>query len=107
MWKDVDGVLSADPREIDNTAVLEFLTFEEATELAYFGAQVLHPQSMRPAMDKDGLRRVRSLFTLVPIRPRRRGARRSLRNFVPVAASLRPHHGFNPDANTSTPFNSI
>jgi aspartate kinase len=57
VWKDVDGVLSADPREIDNTAVLEFLTFEEATELAYFGAQVLHPQSMRPAMDKDGLRR--------------------------------------------------
>ena len=54
MWKDVDGVLSADPREIDNTIPMPFLSFEEAQELAYFGAQVLHPQAMRPAMD-DGV----------------------------------------------------
>ena len=42
VWKDVDGVLSADPREIDNTIPMPFLSFEEAQELAYFGAQVLH-----------------------------------------------------------------
>ena len=58
VWKDVDGVLSADPREIDNTIPMPFLSFEEAQELAYFGAQVLHPQAMRPAMD-DGSLRVR------------------------------------------------
>ena len=55
VWKDVDGVLSADPREVEGTVAMAFLSFQEATELAYFGAQVLHPQSMRPAMDSDSL----------------------------------------------------
>jgi aspartate kinase len=55
VWKDVDGVLSADPREVEGTVAMAFLSFQEATELAYFGAQVLHPQSMRPAMDSDAL----------------------------------------------------
>lgn len=55
VWKDVDGVLSADPREVEGTVPMPFLSFQEATELAYFGAQVLHPQSMRPAMDSDEL----------------------------------------------------
>ena len=55
VWKDVDGVLSADPREVQGTVAMAFLSFQEATELAYFGAQVLHPQSMRPAMDSANL----------------------------------------------------
>ena len=55
VWKDVDGVLSADPREVEGTVAMAFLSFQEATELAYFGAQVLHPQSMRPAMDSNNL----------------------------------------------------
>ena len=55
VWKDVDGVLSADPREVSNTVPMPFLSFQEATELAYFGAQVLHPHSMRPAMDSGKL----------------------------------------------------
>eukprot|EP00959_Pyramimonas_sp_CCMP1952_P023617 496537-Pyramimonas_sp.AAC.1 len=40
VWKDVDGVLSADPRRIPGAIPVPFLTYEEATELAYFGAQV-------------------------------------------------------------------
>ena len=55
VWKDVDGVLSADPREVQRTIPMSFLSFQEATELAYSGAQVLHPQSMRPAMESDSL----------------------------------------------------
>jgi aspartate kinase len=55
VWKDVDGVLSADPREVEGTVPMPFLSFQEATELAYFGAQVLHPHSMRPAMDSSDL----------------------------------------------------
>ena len=47
--------LSADPREVQGTIPMSFLSFQEATELAYFGAQVLHPQSMRPAMESDSL----------------------------------------------------
>ena len=66
VWKDVDGVLSADPREVDGTIPMTFLSFQEATELAYFGAQVLHPQSMRPAMDSEGLCvRVKNSYNLL------------------------------------------
>jgi aspartate kinase len=50
VWKDVDGVLSADPRIVPQAVPVPFLTYEEATELAYFGAQVLHPQAMQPAV---------------------------------------------------------
>ena len=50
VWKDVDGVLSADPRLAPAAVPVPFLTYEEATELAYFGAQVLHPQAMHPAI---------------------------------------------------------
>jgi len=53
VWKDVDGVLSADPRIVDSTVAMPIITFEEATELAYFGAQVLHPQAMQPCMGDD------------------------------------------------------
>uniref|UniRef100_A0A7S0RMN7 Aspartokinase n=1 Tax=Pyramimonas obovata TaxID=1411642 RepID=A0A7S0RMN7_9CHLO len=59
VWKDVDGVLSADPRRIPGAIPVPFLTYEEATELAYFGAQVLHPHAMRPAMDSAGALSVR------------------------------------------------
>jgi aspartokinase len=41
VWKDVDGVLTCDPRVYSNALPVPFLTFDEASELAYFGAQVL------------------------------------------------------------------
>ncbi len=44
------GVLTSDPRIVPATRPVTELTFEEATELAYFGAQVLHPQAMQPAI---------------------------------------------------------
>ena len=49
VWKDVDGVLTADPRVVQNAKPVPVVTFREASELAFFGAQVLHPLSMRPA----------------------------------------------------------
>eukprot|EP00536_Pseudo-nitzschia_multiseries_P006975 jgi/Psemu1/255806/estExt_Genewise1Plus.C_1550033 len=49
VWKDVDGILTADPRIVPNAKPLAFVSFEEASELAYFGAQVLHPIAMQPA----------------------------------------------------------
>ncbi|XP_047071540.1 aspartokinase 1, chloroplastic-like [Lolium rigidum] len=51
VWKDVDGVLTCDPNIYANAVPVPFLTFDEAAELAYFGGQVLHPQSMRPARE--------------------------------------------------------
>jgi aspartate kinase len=50
VWKDVDGVLTADPRIVENARPVESLTYDEATELAYFGAQVLHPRAMLPCI---------------------------------------------------------
>jgi aspartate kinase len=50
VWKDVDGILSTDPRVIPHAVALDQVSYEEAAELAYFGAQVLHPIAMQPAM---------------------------------------------------------
>jgi len=50
VWKDVDGILTADPRIVKEAKPVQFVTYEEASELAYFGAQVLHPRAMQPCM---------------------------------------------------------
>lgn len=50
IWTDVDGVMSADPRLVPEAIVLDEMTYNEATELAYFGAKVLHPSTMAPAV---------------------------------------------------------
>jgi aspartate kinase len=50
VWKDVDGILTADPRIVTNAQPVESVTYEEAAELAYFGAQVLHPRAMQPCI---------------------------------------------------------
>lgn len=50
IWTDVDGVLSADPRLVPDAVCLSSISYAEACELAYFGAKVLHPQTMAPAM---------------------------------------------------------
>jgi aspartokinase/homoserine dehydrogenase 1 len=52
IWTDVDGVLSADPRLVPDAKVIESLSYNEAMELAYFGAKVIHPQTMAPAVSK-------------------------------------------------------
>ncbi|MCL1836111.1 MAG: aspartate kinase [Treponema sp.] len=50
VWKDVDGILTADPRIVTKAKPVEAVTYEEAAELAYFGAQVLHPRAMQPCI---------------------------------------------------------
>src|SRR5258708_18139109 len=50
IWTDVDGVLSADPRRVPDATVIDSLSYNEAMELAYFGAKVIHPQTMAPAI---------------------------------------------------------
>lgn len=50
IWTDVDGVLSADPRRVPSARVIDALSYNEAMELAYFGAKVIHPQTMGPAI---------------------------------------------------------
>jgi aspartate kinase len=50
IWTDVDGMLTADPRVVSGPRVVERLSFDEASELAYFGAKVLHPSTILPAV---------------------------------------------------------
>ncbi len=60
IWKDVPGVLNADPRFFEDAQKLESLSYTEAIELAYFGAKVIHPKTIQPLKDKKIPLRVRS-----------------------------------------------
>ncbi len=51
IWKDVDGVLTADPNQVKGTYVIDELSVEEAMELSYFGAEVIHPSTMVPLVE--------------------------------------------------------
>jgi aspartate kinase len=51
IWTDVTGVLTADPRVVPNAQTIERLSYSEAAELAYFGAKVLHPKTIQPAIE--------------------------------------------------------
>jgi aspartate kinase len=51
IWTDVTGVLTTDPRIVPEARTLPVLSYEEAAELAYFGAKVLHPKTIKPAVD--------------------------------------------------------
>jgi len=53
IWTDVDGILTADPRITSNAKKLKVISYKEAAELAYFGAKVLHPSTIRPAVQKN------------------------------------------------------
>jgi len=53
IWTDVDGVLTADPRIAPAAKKLKIISFREASELAYFGAKVLHPSTILPAVEKN------------------------------------------------------
>jgi len=52
-WTDVDGVMTADPRVVPNARVIPQISFNEISELAYFGAKVLHPKTIRPILERD------------------------------------------------------
>jgi aspartate kinase len=53
IWTDVNGIMSSDPRLVDSAKTIPELSFDEASELAYFGAKVLHPKTILPAIEKN------------------------------------------------------
>ncbi|MDE7356100.1 MAG: aspartate kinase [Rikenellaceae bacterium] len=53
IWKDVDGILSADPRIFPSAALIERLSYVDAVELAYSGAQIIHPKTIKPLHNKN------------------------------------------------------
>lgn len=53
IWKDVPGMLNADPKWFDNTVKLDQISFREAIELSYYGASVIHPKTVKPLQNKN------------------------------------------------------
>lgn len=53
IWTDVDGVLTSDPRKVQNAKLIDAMTYEEAAEMSHFGAKVIYPPTMQPARDAN------------------------------------------------------
>src|ERR1019366_8727900 len=70
IWTDVDGMLTADPRVVDDARLIEHIRFDEAAELASFGARVLHPNTIAPAV-----RRGIPVFVFNSLKPAGKGTR--------------------------------
>uniref|UniRef100_A0A1J3ECP2 Bifunctional aspartokinase/homoserine dehydrogenase 1, chloroplastic n=2 Tax=Noccaea caerulescens TaxID=107243 RepID=A0A1J3ECP2_NOCCA len=64
IWTDVDGVYSADPRKVSEAVILKTLSYQEAWEMSYFGANVLHPRTIIPVMKYDIPIVIRNIFNL-------------------------------------------
>jgi aspartate kinase len=64
IWKDVPGVLNADPRHFEATELLRQIPYSEAIEMAFYGASVIHPKTLKPLENKKIPLFVRSFFTL-------------------------------------------
>ncbi len=62
IWKEVDGVMTADPAIIPNAALISDISYDEAAEMSYFGAKVLHPKTMIPAVEAGIPIRMRNTF---------------------------------------------
>lgn len=62
IWTDVDGIMSADPRYVSQAKVLHHLSYEEALELSHFGAKVIYPPSIQPALVKEIPIRIKNTF---------------------------------------------
>ncbi|XP_022718395.1 bifunctional aspartokinase/homoserine dehydrogenase 2, chloroplastic isoform X4 [Durio zibethinus] len=64
IWTDVDGVYSADPRKVSEAVILRTLSYQEAWEMSYFGANVLHPRTIIPVMRYDIPIVIRNIFNI-------------------------------------------
>jgi len=64
IWTDVDGIFTADPRVVKNARIISDISYREASEMAAFGARVLHPRTIRPAVERNIPVRVLNTFNL-------------------------------------------
>jgi aspartate kinase len=62
IWTDVDGVMTADPRYVTGAKVLSEISYREAAEMSYFGAKIIHPKTMMPAIEKNIPIRIKNTF---------------------------------------------
>ncbi len=62
IWTDVNGVMTADPRLVENAKTIPEISYQEVSELAFFGAKVLHPKTIRPVIEAEIILRVLNTF---------------------------------------------
>jgi len=62
IWKDIDGVMTADPRKVPEAFSIDRMTYAEAMEMSYFGAKVLFPPTIQPALEKNIPIRIKNVF---------------------------------------------
>lgn len=96
IWTDVDGVMSADPRLVPQAHSIPLITYREIAELAYFGAKVLHPKTIRPVVDAGIGLRICNTFNpshpgtrLAPDTPANNGRRRNGNEVVKAVTAIR------------------
>jgi len=92
VWKDVDGILTADPRIVKAAKPVQFVTYEEASELAYFGAQVLHPRAMQPCMKTGTPVLVKNSYNIDAPGTRIESASSAAKKWPPVRAITSKHN---------------
>ncbi len=79
IWTDVDGVMTADPRKVKKAFSVPSMTYDEAMELSHFGAKVIHPPTIQPALDKKIPLRIKNTFhpehpgTFISVKPGENG----------------------------------
>jgi aspartate kinase len=64
IWKDVEGIMNADPKEISEAKNIPFLSYKEVIEMAFYGAQVIHPKTIKPLQNSDIPLHVKSFFDI-------------------------------------------
>ena len=64
IWKDVEGIMNADPKEIPEAINIPFLSYKEVIEMAFYGAQVIHPKTIKPLQNSDIPLHVKSFFDI-------------------------------------------
>lgn len=107
IWTDVNGIMSADPRLVDNAKPIDSMSFEEASELAYYGAKIIHPSTILPAMKKNIPVRIlntnnpaESGTTIHSRKQHQEGSVKSIAHFTGItiinimSTRMLAHHGF-------------
>lgn len=84
IWTDVDGMMTTDPHEVENAAVIPHLSYDEVAEMAYFGARVLHPRMIGPLRQQRIPLRIRNVF-----KPQQPGTLVNDQNDAKAARSLK------------------
>lgn len=82
IWKDVEGVMNADPKEFPGAVILNELSYREVVEMAYYGAQVIHPKTIKPLENKNIPLHVRCFLN--PALPGTTISNKPARNLPPV-----------------------